>query len=702
MQFNDLYHRRQRVTSYGQSEVATSEGCGWHLPKIDNIAAVNSHSPEHKESNIDQSHWYICAWPHCWAAIIRSYACLSRQRRRQRLNAGFHRRSRMSLDSAPPKPTQASRLLAHSPVSWKSCSLPRVPRSAQATRKSRLLKCHIHYYKPSGGSQHNDSLGPTSECDLDSMDGMNDDRRSTSSKGPLSTIVNMYKNTSHVQSMDLVSSLKVDHMGQNEYVGPLSMDLWVPPINSKTLHELKVPDIFNNAQFRHDVIFDPNLTFRANLDGKSGKLKRRRAEKYWRMVELAVNTDRIYKNSPTRYEYLRVIINELVDILSSLVPHIAIAGMPQFSPNTSHIRKVLDCDLIIQQLKHDVLDVEEISNFLFKTFSSACFPSRLPLVLYLQVLFSSQHYGKAIKQCFTIAEVIKLDIANQALRQYRGFLVETCVDYELRHFLRLHANNQMRLFSILDWLKEAWNRDGKEKPFLNIYHSAVVRLVTDDDETKTALGVHHTLFPTTFNLDEYRMTNQFRNEYQNIIVMAILLLPFHQLAGKYATRKDLLQLKDTLKVLLKKVIEVNSRHPMTDRVSSFDLILEVCSTAIRIRQKRQPNFTMSEDTITQKTARFWCQWLGQNLRPSSAIYCLMYHRIGKLLTDLSQSRRVDDSEFEALGLHGLDEDIRQLGGKIALVADINLRTFHILYASIVKRLSQLHFFDGINVIDSSE
>ena len=80
----------------------------------------------------------------------------------------------------------------------------------------------------------------------------------------------------------------------------------------------------------------------------------------------------------------------------------------------------------------------------------------------------------------------------------------------------------------------------------------------------------------------------------------------------------------------------------------------------------------------------------------------MYNRIGKLLTELSQSRRVDDTEFEALGLHGLEDDIRQLGGKLALVADMNLRTFHILYASMVKRLSQLHFFDHVNAIDSSE
>lgn len=223
---------------------------------------------------------------------------------------------------------------------------------------------------------------------------------------------------------------------------------------------------------------------------------------------------------------------------------------------------------------------------------------------------------------------------------------------------------------------------------------ALVRLVTDDGETKAALELQPISYPTTLHLDEYRITNQFRNEYQNIIVTAILLLPFHQLAGRYATKKDLVGLKNTLSVLLKKVIEIHSRDVKSDRVSSYDLVLEVCATAIRVRHRRQHLATpASNDALTLKTAHFWCQWLGQNLRPSSSIYFLMYHRIGSLLTQLSQSRRVDDSEFEKLGLQGLENDIRHLGGKLALVADINLRTFHILYAATVKRLSLMHFFD---------
>lgn len=411
MQFNDLFHRRQRVPVYAQSEVATSTtDCAWQIgTTIENIAIEKSHNASCSESSIEKSHWYVCAWPHCWAAIIRSYACLTRQRRRQRLHARLHRRSRISLDLAFPKHCgiDCPRQLALGNLAWKTSTLAIPTLQSRRFRKNRLPKWHIHYYKPR--HQRDPSRRPNLEC-IDH--GMVTDHETVSSKRSLSPLASPTLDTAvyAVPSGQVASPTKADHfsLGQTEFPGPISMDIWIPPINSKTLNELTVPDIFNSAQFRHDVIFDPNLTFRANLDGKSGKLKRRRAERYWRMVELAVNTDRIYKDSPTRFEYLKVIINEMVEILSSIRPPIAIAGMPRMIIEKTQVRKTLDSDLLIQQLKHDALDVQELSRFLCKILSSACFPSRLPLVLYLQELFTNHHYGKAIKQCFTVIEAIKL------------------------------------------------------------------------------------------------------------------------------------------------------------------------------------------------------------------------------------------------------------------------------------------------------
>jgi hypothetical protein len=53
------------------------------------------------------------------------------------------------------------------------------------------------------------------------------------------------------------------------------------------------------------------------------------------------------------------------------------------------------------------------------------------------------------------------------------YLVETCVDFELQHFLRQHARSQIQLYSIRDWFQASWQREGKHKSFLEVYHSGM-------------------------------------------------------------------------------------------------------------------------------------------------------------------------------------------------------------------------------------
>lgn len=49
---------------------------------------------------------------------------------------------------------------------------------------------------------------------------------------------------------------------------PLVSTSLVPPISKNTLRELDLNEVMRNAQLRHDVVFDPNLAFRANFDGE--------------------------------------------------------------------------------------------------------------------------------------------------------------------------------------------------------------------------------------------------------------------------------------------------------------------------------------------------------------------------------------------------------------------------------------------------
>lgn len=46
-----------------------------------------------------------------------------------------------------------------------------------------------------------------------------------------------------------------------------------PPINLQGLKEIDLQEILKNPQLRHDIIFDPLLQFRPNLDGERGNKK---------------------------------------------------------------------------------------------------------------------------------------------------------------------------------------------------------------------------------------------------------------------------------------------------------------------------------------------------------------------------------------------------------------------------------------------
>lgn len=48
----------------------------------------------------------------------------------------------------------------------------------------------------------------------------------------------------------------------------------LPPVNIQSLREIDLAEILKNPQLRHDILFDPQLQFRPNLDGERGRRKK--------------------------------------------------------------------------------------------------------------------------------------------------------------------------------------------------------------------------------------------------------------------------------------------------------------------------------------------------------------------------------------------------------------------------------------------
>lgn len=198
-------------------------------------------------------------------------------------------------------------------------------------------------------------------------------------------------------------------------------------------------------------------------------------------------------------------------------------------------------------------------------------------------------------------------------------------------------------------------------------------MVTDDHDTVAALQLSTSPFPITFCYDEKRLKHQMRHEFQNIIVIGLLLMPYRLMAGKRAKQSDLEHLKTTYSKLLK------DASIASGRVSCFHLALHACNIAKQL----EPNDTVKDDVIDQ--ARYWSNWMNQNLRNTSPVYQIMYHRVRSIILNAMAQGTFENIATQHATM-GLEQEISKLGQKLILIADYNLRTFGSLYTYLLPSI----------------
>jgi len=251
---------------------------------------------------------------------------------------------------------------------------------------------------------------------------------------------------------------------------PLSLAL---PITRDTLRELDLFEIFKNPQLRHDIVFDPHLQFRPNFDGERGMIKKRDADRFWREVELELNTRQTaialrreaaatmislagLASSSSRLiqqqqqqrcplptpNLLPKLIDELREILLSLLPVPPPAqdgkGPPPPNPERALLASTLDPELLLQELDHGVLDVHGLFRYLGDSLKGHCAPMRDAFVeSMVAAVVQSGDVVRGIRMCFEILELMKLVsgviLCNRFLQTqaYSNFCFMCHVDYRI-------------------------------------------------------------------------------------------------------------------------------------------------------------------------------------------------------------------------------------------------------------------------------
>lgn len=326
----------------------------------------------------------------------------------------------------------------------------------------------------------------------------------------------------------------------------------LPPINVDSLREIELQEIIKNPQLRHDIVFDPQLQFRPNMDGERGRRKKVSTELYWDSVvaeceALAAVTSpaqaAVIVDNPN--SKLKVLFVTLRDILDTLLP----------AKDRDHVGSVLDPELLVQQLRQCVLDFSALANWLSMIFKAHCAPMRDSWVDQMVARIedgvkskSSQRIVEGLRMMFAILEAMKLDVANHQIRTLRPVMVENAVEFELDYYTRMIEKGKFLMHDSLQWYstnlskyvekkQQQLGSAGSPNTFrrsLETYRSAfvhdLVKLLSCASEESSLE------FPTSFAFDFIRLAN-FKAEVRQIVCLNICILHYSQLLRSQLGKK---------------------------------------------------------------------------------------------------------------------------------------------------------------------
>lgn len=394
-----------------------------------------------------------------------------------------------------------------------------------------------------------------------------------------------------------------------------------PPITQHTLRELELGEIFKNAQLRHDIVHDPNLQFRPNTDGERGAKKRHESKRYWRSIAKELEEIPTMTRTSLQKTRLSVMFQEMKKILLSLVP-----TSEKLAVETS-----FDHEYFLQTLNHNLFSTSSFAEYMSSLMKRHCAPMRDEVIdrtiRKLEGASSSLHFTEALRDTFDVLEVMKLDVANHQLRTFRGYLLDSAVEFERNWFQRKYNSGTYSEQNIKAWYLgfTAHSQKGEVHDHRTTFVSAFVSLV---DTTSSRCDI-----PVTFHFDQQRIIT-LNKDLNELVSLSIILMLARQLDknGKDKVKK---QLKAEIWALLSNEAEPGLGDKWLRSVPNIAMHLLTYA-----------NSTTDSVSVTlphSDQVKFVESWLRTNLDHDSTIYKMLHARLlvvlrGLVLNELNSVR----------------------------------------------------------------
>lgn len=323
----------------------------------------------------------------------------------------------------------------------------------------------------------------------------------------------------------------------------------------------------------------------------------------WRNAEMFSTTPR---KLPILFETMR-------DILLTLVP----------KTDRSDVESILDPPLLMQQLRHNVLDFKGLSLWLATVLKAHCAPMRDQWV---EQMVAKVAHGvdnrkvsalvEGIQMVFGILEAMKLDVANHQIRTLRPHLISTAISFEQGYFQERIDQGRLDMKEPRNWFANAVAaRKTDEAPdHMAIFTGAAVDMLAPSQYAK---------YPATFVFD-YERLEGLRDDIREATCLKMAILFFRQLT--LSSKRDVDAA--TIDKLRTSIIAILGEEDGVHRWlrHSNAVALHVAQTAYE--------FNGSAGIADASTVKMAENWFAKHLQTNSPIYAHVEKEISKELTGM--------------------------------------------------------------------
>lgn len=451
----------------------------------------------------------------------------------------------------------------------------------------------------------------------------------------------------------------------------------LPPVNINSLREIDLAEIFKNPRLRHDIVFDPQLQFRPNLDGERGKRKRQSTQRYWDGITAEVEGVWAAADSArpctSDFSTLTTLFATLRQVLVSLLP----------VKDRETIESDLDSDLVQQQLCHHCFDFVSFSHWLSNVFKAHCAPMRDSWVDQMVVRINagwkeknSRKLTEGLRMIFAILEAMKLDVANHQIRSLRPILVDTAVDFEQDYYEQVVEKRRFDIASSCQWFAtaaaSAERRPASAGATTKHYKSALIGAVTQ------LITCSSSDFPATFGFDFARLS-AFRSDLRQLVCLQLCTMLLQQLV---ATRGDARAKKLVADAEYQAKLRTDCLAIVLSSSGNSKWTKNVSGLALELAKRVEAVVTEHPTTLpSAELTSLASNWLTNNILPSSAMYKLVEKRLVKDIVTGVEMRILETS---VISPNNAASTVTPLIEKLSLLTKFHWDVFSKYYIAYVE------------------